>query len=415
VGAGKERQVVVIGSFKNVSARALFAGAHGTLAIEPRRTDAADVAKVLLAPGKVLSNAEITAPQNANTVRLNVLHQLEAAISACASGDNFAGVGLANGAFYLFKPDGAQQAKVQLEGEVTAINCIATPQGQQWAVGTRPANNAANAPGYLHLIDANGKVLWKKTIAANRGRQGTPRTIFQAHLDGRDKPVSIIMGPESWRYAAFDLNGKQRWILNQRNHGGTVGVAGDLDGDGKDEVFIGAEYYTHEIVSSSGKVLKHTTTAPWNEAAVIGDPGNKGALSVFAARSDGFLYSESLQTEKAPDWSANLGGPANGLVLQEDAIAAATLNGIITRLDPNGKRLNYTQLPAPLTDLLAQDNYLFAPGRDGRIYQLSAPQLELQQVWETAGYAESDLYCPQLCSCAATVFAVLGQCIYRLG
>src|SRR5690606_18731637 len=147
-------------------------------------------------------------------------------------------------------------------------------------------------------------------------------------------------------------------------HGGTVGAAGDLDGDGRDEIFSGCEYYYHEIISPDGKELKVNTTSPRDQAVVIGDPGNNGANRVFAARSDGYLYAESLQPEKARNWSVNLGGPAHGLVLQDNAIAAATINGTITRIDPNGKRLNYTQLPAPLTSLQQIGNSLFAPGLD---------------------------------------------------
>jgi hypothetical protein len=367
-----------------------------------------------LAKGEVIQNSATAAPQNAPATKLNPLHQFDAEVSYTASGKNHVGVGLANGAFYLLNADGSQAAKVQLAGEITAIGAIATPDGEQWAVGTRPVQNTADAPGYLQLIDASGKVLWKKEIAANRGRQGAPKTIFAAHLDGADKPVSIIMGPESWRYAAFDLKGNEKWFIEEPIHGGTNGAAGDLDGDGRDEIFTGAEYYYHEIISPDGKELKVNTTSPRDQAAVIGDPGHKGANSIFAARSDGFLYSESLQPAKAPNWSANLGGPAHDLVLQNNALAAATVNGVITRVDANGKRLNYTQLPAPLTSLQQIDNSLFAPGRDGRIYKVDATTLQLQQVWESGGYAVSDQHLPAVFSCGKVLFASFGNAVYTV-
>lgn len=149
-------------------------------------------------------------------------------------------------------------------------------------------------------------------------------------------------------------------------------------------------------------------------AAVIGDPDHKGINRIFSARSDGFLYSESLNPEKAVDWSVNLGGPAHGIVLQNNAIAAATINGAITRVDANGKRLNYTQLPAPLTGLAQIGKSLFAPGLDGRIYQVNPTTLQLEKTWETGGFVESDLYFPQLFSSGDALFVAEGNGIYAV-
>ncbi len=404
VGTGADRQVAVIGKFDGVSARALFAGPRGTLAVDPQNVDAAVVAKVLSMQGEVIKNS---APTNTVTTKLQILHQFNAEVSSSASGKNHVGVGLANGAFYLLNPDGTQQAKVQLAGEVTAISAIETPGGEEWAVGTRPVKN-------LHLIDASGKVLWRKEVPANRGRQGAPKSIFQAHLDGIDKPVSIIMGPESWRYAAYDLKGNERWFIEEPIHGAMAGAAGDLDGDGRDEVFAGCEYYYHSIISPDGKLLKRNTTSPRDVSALIGDPDHKGINRVFSARSDGFLYSESLDNKKAPDWSVNLGGPAHGLIMQDSGLAAATINGTITRIDGNGKRLNYTQLPAPLTDLVQSGKSLFAPGLDGRIYQVNSTTLQLEKTWESDAYAQSDLYFPKLFSSGNALFVSEGKRIYAI-
>jgi len=413
-GSGKDRQVAIIGAFDGISARAFFAGPRGSLAVDPQKTDAADTAKVLLAKGEVIHNAAPAAPQDVPATKLNPLHQFDAEVSYTASGKNHVAVGLANGEFYLLSSDGSQAAKVQLAGEITAIGAIETPDGEQWAVGTRPVKNTDDGSGYLHLIDANGKVLWKKEVLANRGRQGAPKSIFQAHLDGPNNPVSIIMGPESWRYAAYDLKGNERWFIEQPIHGAMAGAAGDLDGDGRDEVFAGCEYYSHEIISPDGKTLKTSTTAPRDLAAVIGDPDHKGINRVFSARSDGFLYSESLDNKKAPDWSVNLGGPAHGLIMQDSGLTAATINGTITQIDGNGKRLNYTQLPAPLTGLAQIGKSLFAPGLDGRIYQVNPTTLQLEKIWETGGFVESDLYFPQLFSSGDALFVAEGKGIYAV-
>ncbi len=412
VGSGAQRQIAVIGEYGGVAARALFSGPRGTLAIEPKNQDASVVAKILEQSGSVISNAKVQIPANVAPQKLDALRQFTAEISAVASGKNHVAVGLANGEFYLMKPDGTQQVKVQLPAAISAIAAMSTPSGEQWAIGTRPIQNTVEGAGALHLLDAGGKVLWSRDIPANRGRQGTINTIFGAHLDGADKPISIVVGPESWRYTAFDLNGKERWYLEASIHGAMTGAAGDLNGDGRDEIYAGGEYYNHPIFSPDGKKLSESTTSPRNNAVLIGDPDKKGINRVFAARSDGFLYSQSLDKTKAPDWSANMGGPAHGLALQNNRIVAATMNGILTQIDSNGKRVYYTQLPAPLTDLLTQNQTLLTTGLDGRIYGVDAATLELQKVWETGGYSVADLHLPKLVSSGEATFASFGNQLY---
>ncbi len=410
VGSGAQRRIAVIGAFGGVNARALFAGPRSTLAIEPKQQDG--VAALLTRTGTVVKNANSGLPQGIAHATLKPLHQFDAEISASATGKNQVALGLKNGEFYLLDSTGKQQAKINLPGEVTAIGEIPTANGLLWAVGTRPAQNLPDAAGGLHLLDATGKQLWSKEIPGSRGRQGAPAAIFPAHLDGKDKPVSIIMGPESWRFTAFDLSGNERWWTEDQTHGAMAGAAGDLNGDGRDEVYAGAEYYYHTILTPEGKRAKRNTTAPRNHAAVIGDPGNKGINRVFAARSDGFLYTESLDTQKAPAWIANIGGPAHGVVLTGNGIAAANVNGIVSLVDGNGKRTAFTQLPAPLTDVKQNGSQLLAPGLDGRIYEVDAVTLKPTKVWDTGGYAESDLYFPKLQQAGNATFATFGKGLY---
>src|SRR5690606_4972090 len=118
-----------------------------------------------------------------------------------------------------------------------------------------------------------------------------------------------------------------------------------------------------------------------------------------------FLYSESLDSQKARNWSANLGGPAHGIAFLDSRVVAATLNGGITRIDANGKRTGFTQLPAPLTHIQLLRNALFAPGLDGRVYQVNAKTLELVKAWETNGYSESNRHFPTLLSTGDSLFA----------
>jgi hypothetical protein len=412
VGSGAQRQIAVIGEFGGVAARALFAGPRGTLAIEPKQQDAAAIAKLRTQNGAVVSNTKVQLPANVASAKLKPLREFSAEISAVASGRNHIALGLANGEFYLLKPDGSPQASAKFPSAVSTIGAVNTAAGELWAVGTRPVQNTTEAAGGLHLLDASGKVLWSVEIPGNRGRQGTINTIFEAHLDGPAKPISIIVGPESWRYTAFDLNGKERWYLEASIHGAMAGAAGDLNGDGRDEIYAGGEYYYHPIFSPDGKLLSSSTTSPRNNAVLIGDPDRKGIKRIFAARSDGYLYSQSLDKIKAPDWSANIGGPAHGLAMQNGGVIAATVNGTLTQLDGNGRRVRYAQLPVPLTDLLAQNQTLWTTGLDGRIYQMDAATLQLQKVWETGGYSVADLHFPKLVLGGGLAFAVFGNQLY---
>jgi hypothetical protein len=334
---------------------------------------------------------------------------LKASVSRVGSGERHSGIGLSDGGFLLLSPAGRIAAEAQLPAEVTAVSSIRHDGREYWAVGCRDTA-ATDGQGWIHLLDSDGKILWSRMLPRYVKRKGVPRTVFPAGLDGKDAEPLIIVGVEAWHVYAFTLDGRVRWESTV-THGAVSGAAGDLDGDGKDEVYPGVEYYYHTILGSDGKERARTTTSPLVSAALVADAGN-GEKRVFAARSDGFLYGESI--EKMPLYQANIGGPAVVLVPVETGIAAANVNGFVTVTDAAGKRRLTVKLPAPVSSMLAGNRLLLVAALDGRVYGIDPASGAIAAAQAYRYDADSDVR-PMLVKAGAEAFVASGSEVYKVG
>lgn len=366
----------------------------------------------LEADGRMIPNTPLPPPDGAETVELTARRRFPAGIAAVAAGRELFAVGLADGAVHLFDRDGRETGSCKLPGEISALGVIPTPEGERLAAGCRPPGGEKIAPGSVHFLDGAGRELWRRELHEYRQRPGAPAAIFPARTAGQNQPPTVAVGTESWHYYLFGLDGRER-LKKEVTHAATAGAAGDFDGDGRDEIYGGTEYYYHRIFAADGKELtRHATTSPWNEAAAYGRLPAGAPGRFFAARSDGYLYAESLDPKRK--WQVNLGGPAHGLVLLPDAVAAATVNGHITLVDGDGKVKSAIELPAPLTGLAAAGGLLYAPGLDGSVYAVNPATGRTAAIYRAAPPTGEERYRPQAVVCGDAVYATFGNELFKV-
>lgn len=305
---------------------------------------------------------------------ISVAGTFDAPVSALAGDASGFGVGTAKGSVVLFDARGNETGQKQYKSEVSAMTAINDGGKTLWAAGFFPeVRNPGDSP--LRAFDGSGRELWQTTIPAFNRRNGTPRTMFPAVLKARG-PQSLIVGSESQRYYAFDAKGKELW-RHRITHGATAGAAGDMTGDGRDDIAAGGEYYYHVLLNADGEQLgARQSTAPWNECVVVADLNGDGKKEAFYGRSDSWVYVQAPKENSIRNWSVNVGGRPLAITTVERSkarlLAVATAMGEVVFIDATGKIVDRAHLPAAISDLIEFRGSLFAVCLDGFVYQIGA-------------------------------------------
>ena len=287
-----------------------------------------------------------------------------------ASGNRIA-VGEESGLFSVYDTDGRKRFEHQFSTAVSALSSVEFDGETRWAVAVQPEDRKAGDVA-LYLLDDSGKVVWENRIESFHKRNGTVQNLFPARINGLDKPPAIIAGSEGWHYYAFSLDGKEIWRAPVF-HGATVGAAGDMDGDGKEDIAPGIEYYYHSLINSQGAAGAKKTTSPTDYSVAVCDLDSDGLDEAVFGRGDGYLYVMTPPENNYRNWSLNVGGKPVALVKLNHAgavLAAAADTGVITFVDALGKKTGTTYLPAPVTDMKLWNGKLLAAAMDGYAYIL---------------------------------------------
>ncbi len=321
---------------------------------------------------KLGAKAEVvnpTPPQDiaAKIEKISVKGNSNALITCVAAADEIFAAGAEDGTFTLTDAKGIVLANYKFKSAISAIAAVNTATGLFWAVGTVPENLRVGE-GKVSLLNAEAELLWDKTIPMYQKRNGTVTTLFTANL-GASNGVAIIAGAESWHYYAFSVSGKLIW-KNPIYHGATVGAAGDMDGNGVDDIAAGGEYYYHSSILN-GKVIPHKITSPWDYAVSVTDLNNDGLKEAVYGRGDGFIYVEAVPKNTVKNWRLNVGGRPIAIVpLENNAAKIAVANelGDIVFVTGNGVITKTVNLPAAVTDMKLLNGKLLASAIDGFIY-----------------------------------------------
>ncbi len=348
-----------------------------------------------------------------NETNIAPIRSLKSNVSALAKQGHQIAVGTGDGTFILMDENGGILFEHKFVKEITAICPVKTNKGTKWAVGVFP-ENFDDAKATIHLIDEDMKIAWTKFIPSWHKRFGTVTTIFTAKLDNSGG-LSLVIGSHGWHYYALSLEtGEQLWrcpIL----HGATVGAAGDMDGDGLDDIILGNEYYSLQLANHKGVSNKGTTISPWSYSVLVKDLNGDGKKEAISGRGDGWLHVNVPEGNDFKTWVANVGGKPIAIVDIEDAevkLATATEMGDVVYLDGAGKVVTYRKLPAQLTDLKTLDEKLVATCIDGYAYLLDAKG----QILGKYPYMRDpdSIYQPRIAADAGVVSFYSGKNIYTV-
>jgi hypothetical protein len=324
---------------------------------------------------KVVSGGSIIKPKPTTNVdvengKINNKTTHTSNITASGAADHNFAIGAKDGTFSITDDKGAILASHKFLSAISAISSVKTPSGLFWAVATVP-EDLKIGEGNVHFLNTKAEVLWKAPIPMYHKRNGVINTLFTANL-GQQNSSAIIAGSESWWYYAFSITGKQIW-RQPIFHGATVGAAGDMDGNGIDDIAAGGEYYYHSIIQN-GKILPHETTSPWNYSAVITDLNNDGLKEAIYGRGDGYLYTQTIDKNPFKPWRLNVGGTPTAIVPIENQFAKIAVSnelGDIVFVDGDGKSTKLIHLPAALVDMKLWKDKLLAVAMDGYVYSVN--------------------------------------------
>ena len=299
--------------------------------------------------------------------------ELPAAVSALAAGPDGFGTGCEDGSFHVVSPDGKVRWTATAPGPVETVCGFRDGKAVYWVAARGPANiRDRQQPGTLHVYDASGKVLWQKKYTAYHSKPGLAVTLFPAKLT-REGGLSLVAGLSGWHYEAYRAaDGKLLW-KRTIYHGATADAAGDMDGDGLDEVCAGSEYYWHWTLKSNGQRLLNRTAPPWDYATAAVDLDGDGKTEFLCGRSNSKIY--PIAPDKHPLAKAaplNAGGLAVGIfpLGKKGDFVVATENGRILWADGKFNVKRTLDLPGGITSFAQGRGCLYAACRDGYVYRI---------------------------------------------
>lgn len=238
-----------------------------------------------------------------------------------------------DGGVRLLTADGRVLWTARVEGKVTAVGSADFgPDGVTLIAGS--------GTGLVTALDLNGAVLWQFRIPYYK-RDGIVRVLLRGDLtgDGRDE---VIVGAENWHYYTLDHRGRFLWKF-ESVHASTAGVVADVDGDGALELVAGTEYYWWSGVGNDGnqKWQHNTVYGPGVSAVATVSDGSGRRLVAFGC-VDGTVQVVRPPAEGGPSRRAEVafvlrtGDRITGLVGGESELLVTSANNGVYAVNPDG-------------------------------------------------------------------------------
>jgi outer membrane protein assembly factor BamB len=275
---------------------------------------------------------------------------------------------------------GHSVGKVSLLGADGAVRWTADLGAPVRAVAAVPlADNglaivAGGDGGLVRAWRPDGTDLWSFTVPYYK-RAPHVRVLFGARFG--DGNPAVIAGADSWRYYALDRTGQELWHC-ESVHASTAGAAGDVDGDGVDEVACGTEYYWWPLANAKGERVwsYSTSTGPTANACAIGDLNADGRREVLFGGADSHVHAVGPDGKLL--WKANTGDEVTALACADvdadgaEEVLVGSLSFNVYALKGDGTTLWRTDTGAPVVDLVLSGDRACALTADGRACLLEA-------------------------------------------
>ncbi|MFQ5811127.1 MAG: PQQ-binding-like beta-propeller repeat protein, partial [Armatimonadota bacterium] len=204
---------------------------------------------------------------------------------------------------------------------------------------------------------------------------------------------TAIIGADNWHFYAIDGAGKQVWQY-ESVHGSTCGAAADIDGDGKQEVIAGTEYYWwHVVKPDAAPLFKYSTRGgPHANAATAANLDGNATRCVVFGGADGNVH--VLGPDGKLRWLFNTGDEVTSVAAADlngdgrDEVLASSMSFNVYAIDAAGELLWRRDLGSEVTSLvgIADEGagHIILGCRDGGVYVLDATDGDVISGLQTA-------------------------------
>ncbi len=260
---------------------------------------------------------------------------------ADAKADSIA-VGTGSGQVLVLDPDGRIRWTRETRAEVRAVHLADLKEGRLLAGGRDRA---------LTLFDSGGGVCWKRRFSESHGVDQNVNAVTTADLTGDGNPV-ILTATDGWLVWALTSDGEEVWQRQIEHHAARSMVVSDVEGDGRQEVLVGAEYYTSNLLEADGRIRWTVNGGPCFSALALADLNGDGVKESVYGAMDGNVYTVD-STSGEVLWTANLGDDVrHGVAVPERGFAAGSESGHVALLSSTGKKRWRRDLDGGVTGLI---------------------------------------------------------------
>ncbi len=255
-------------------------------------------------------------------------------------------VGTAGGKVVLLDPDGQSLWTRETGAEVRTVHLADLGAGKLLAGGRDCA---------LTLFDGAGTVCWKREFIVSHGRDQIVNAVRTADLMG-DGQTEVVVATDGWLVWALGPDGEEIWQRQIEHHAAQSLVIGDVEGNGKQEVLVGTEYHTSNMLEADGSVRWTVRGGPCFTALALTDLNGDGVKeSVYGAMDGSVCAVDSISGKTM--WKANLGDDVRyGVVVKRDSLVAGSESGNVALLSAEGGRRWRRDLNAAVTGLVLLDD-----------------------------------------------------------
>lgn len=251
-------------------------------------------------------------------------------------------VGTAGGQVLMLDPDGRIDWKRETGAEVRAVHLADLEEGGLLAGGRDRA---------LTLFDSEGGVCWKRAFSQSHGVDQNVNAVTTADLTGDGKPV-VLTATDGWLVWALAPDGEEVWQRQIEHHAARTMVVGDVEGDGRKEILVGAEYYTSNLLEADGRIRWTVNGGPCFSALALADLNGDGVKESVYGAMDGNVYTVD-STSGEVLWTDNLGDDVrHGVAVPGKGFAAGSESGHVALLSGTGRKRWRRDLDGGVTGLI---------------------------------------------------------------